>query len=115
MYQPIVIHKGDEFIKILEEINFFSEQEIENTDFARKYFYDKLTEKFIDGTIEDGIIFYEDEMENILNEIIVGSTLYELKRKGYINSYSDDNIEETFFLTEDGKEYLRNIKDDELI
>ncbi len=39
-----------------------------------------------------------------------------LKNKGYINSYEDENTEETFFLTEDGKEMLKNLKstDDEI-
>ena len=31
----------------------------------------------------------------------------ELKRKGIINSYEDDNTEETFFLTEEGKKILK--------
>jgi DNA-binding MarR family transcriptional regulator len=49
-------------------------------------------------------------METCLKEIIVGSTLQQLKEKGYINSYEDENTEEVF-LTEDSKEYIKNMKD----
>jgi DNA-binding PadR family transcriptional regulator len=41
---------------------------------------------------------------------VAGSILYELKDKGYVNSYEDDNTEEMFFLTKKGKKYLKNDK-----
>jgi len=52
---------------------------------------------------DDEFLWTEDEFEVILQKIIVGSILYELKENGVLNSYEDENTEETFFLTEKGK------------
>lgn len=110
MYQQVVLDKADAFITILTEIDFFKDHEIKNIEFAKKYLCDVLTEKFIDGKIDDDILFEEEEIEKMLNEIIVGSIFQELKRKGYVDSIDNENHEETFFLTEDGKEYLKFIQ-----
>lgn len=112
IYQPEVISKASEIIKILEECEFFKDHEIDNTDFAMEYLCDKLTDKFILGDIdvENDQLFIENEFETILKEIVVGTLLIELKKKGVINSYEDDETEEVFFLTEEGKKHLNNIK-----
>ena len=104
-YQPIVIEKTTEILCILEETNFF-----ENFDFTIKYLNDKLTEKFILGELdeESDDIFEEEEFDVILREIVAGSILTELKHKGIVNSYEDDNTEELFFLTKKGKNMLKN-------
>lgn len=109
-YQPIVIEKTTEILCILEESNFFKDYEIENFDFAIKYLNDKLTEKFILGEIdeESDNLFEEEEFNVILREIIAGTILTELKQKGLVNSYEDDNTEELFFLTKKGKKMLKN-------
>jgi len=109
-YQPIVIEKTTEILCILEESNFFKDYEIENFDFAIKYLNDKLTEKFILGKLdeENDDIFEEEEFNVILREIIAGTILTELKHKGLVNSYEDDNTEELFFLTQKGKKMLKN-------
>jgi predicted transcriptional regulator len=39
---------------------------------------------------------------------VAGTILNELKTKGLVNSYEDDNTEEMFFLTEKGKKVLKN-------
>lgn len=110
MYQPIVIKKTNDLLEILQGINFFKDNDIENTEFAEKYFLKILTEKFINGKIYDDEFFDDEEFEICLNEIYVGSILTELKRKGYLNSYEDEYTDESFFLTDDGKEYLKNIQ-----
>lgn len=116
IYQPSIIKKVDEIIKILIEINFFNDYEIDDFDFAKTYLSDKLTEKFIQGNLgENDELLTEGEFETCLKEIIAGSTLHELKRKGLIGSYEDDNVEEVFFLTEDGKKLLKEMTDEESI
>jgi hypothetical protein len=115
IYQPEVLAKTKEIIEILSDINFFKDHEIDKTDFAEQYFNNKLTEKFISGEINEDGLFSEDEMESFLKEIIAGSILHQLKEKGYVNSYEDDNTDEVFFLTEEGREYIKNISNDESV
>ena len=110
IYQPIVIEKTNDIIESL--IDFFNDYEIESLDFAKEYLCDKLTEKFINGELEEDeignvILFTESEFEVILKELIAGSILYELKDKGLIGSYEDNTTEETFFLTKKGKKALK--------
>jgi hypothetical protein len=110
IYQPIVIEKTNDIIESL--IDFFNDYEIESLDFAKEYLCDKLTEKFINGELEEDeignvLLFTESEFEVILKELIAGSILYELKDKGLIGSYEDNTTEETFFLTKKGKKALK--------
>ena len=110
IYQPIVIEKTNELIESL--VDFFRDYEIESTEFAYNYFCDKLTDKFINGELDEEkgdslFLFTEDEFEVILRELVAGSVLYELKHKGLVDSYEDDNTEEMFFLTEEGKKHLK--------
>jgi hypothetical protein len=109
VYQPSVIEKTNLIIEILTNTNFFKDYELESTDFATTYLNDILTEKFIEGKItEDNLELFEtEEFELILKEIVSGTILNELKNKGYLNSYEDDNTEELFFLTEQGKKFLQ--------
>ena len=110
IYQPIVIEKANDIIESLSD--FFFDYEIESLDFAKEYMYDKLTEKFIAGELEEDevgniLLFTESEFEIVLKEIIAGSILYELKDKGLVESYEDSTTEETFFLTKKGKKLLK--------
>jgi predicted transcriptional regulator len=110
IYQPIVIEKANDIIESLSD--FFFDYEIESLDFAKEYMYDKLTEKFIAGELEEDevgniLLFTKSEFEIVLKEIIAGSILYELKDKGLVESYEDSTTEETFFLTKKGKKLLK--------
>lgn len=113
VYQPVVLQKTKELITILEETNFFKDYQIESTEYAELYFKNLLTEKFILGQLDitddvDLEIFTDTEFGEILNRIISGSVLYELKAKGLVNSYEDEDTEETFFLTSKGKKYIED-------
>jgi hypothetical protein len=112
IYQPIIIERVDEMIEILTETNFFSDYDLESTDFAKTYLLDKLTEKFISGEydMEEDEFFEEEEFETVLREIVAGTILYDLKKKGFIESYDDESTEERFFLTEKGKKLLKKDK-----
>lgn len=110
VYQPLVIEKAEEILESLVAINFFRDYELENVEFARQLLKEKLTDKFINGELEpdtDIEVFTEDEFDLLLKEIITGSLLYELKDKGWVNSYEDEDTEETFFLTEEGKRQMK--------
>lgn len=109
IFQPKVKEIAKEIIDDLTESGFFAEYEIINTEFANEYLCEKLTEKFIIGELDlEEALFDEPEFTKILQEIIAGSLLTELKKKGYINSYEDENTEELFFLTEEGKKYVKD-------
>lgn len=116
VYQPFITEQVNEIIEILEETNFFRDHELTDKTFAVNYLSDNLTSKFITGKIDSNTreLFTEDEFTQILKEIIAGTVLNELKDKGYINSYEDENTEEVFFLTPEGREYLKNKIDNEL-
>ena len=110
VYQPIVIEETDNLIEGLKESMFFEDYEIEDLTFVRQHLLEIMTQKFIEGRLNEEFeeIFSESEFEKILQELVAGSLLYEMKQKGYINSYEDDNVEEIFFLTEKGKDYLKD-------
>lgn len=111
IYQPIVIEYSNEIVDTLIESEFFLENEIDDYTFAKNFLCEKLTEKFITTGLDREVgIFTEDEFNDILKNILAGSVLYSLKNKGYINSYEDENTEELFFLTEEGKKYVEELK-----
>lgn len=114
IYQPFIIEESNRIVQSLEESGFFEEYELTSNSFAVELFCEKLTEKFINGTLETEEIFDHSEFTKCLQEIIAGTLLYELKEKGLINSYKDEETEEVFFLTNEGKEYVKNLNTDEL-
>lgn len=113
IYQPFIIEESKRIVQSLEESGFFEEYQLTTNSYAIELFCEKLTEKFIDGDLEIDEIFNQEEFTKYLQEIIAGTLLYELKNKGFINSYKDDDTEEVFFLTNEGKEYVKNLKPDE--
>lgn len=113
VYQPIVVEESKNLLQGLIESKFFEDYEIDNLTFAEEYILEKMNQKYISGLLGDSEneeIFTEDEFEEMLRELVAGSVLHELKVSGYLDSYEDENTEETFFLTEKGKNYLKNKK-----
>lgn len=109
-YIPKILTITEEIIKTLEDDNFFIDFEISDTTYAKNRIADELTKKFlIDGFDgEEEGFFSEDEFDVILREIAAENFLRVLQKKGLVDSYEDENTEETFFLTEKGKEELNN-------
>jgi hypothetical protein len=111
IFQPIVKETAKEFMIALEESMFFYDYNITKMDFVNEYLCEIMTEKFINGQLEgDDPLFSEEEFTKILNEIANGDTLHVLIDKGYLTSYEDENTEETFFLTKEGKEFMKEFK-----
>jgi hypothetical protein len=106
-YQPLVIKRADETIELLTSVNFFLDHGIESTKYIRTRLCDMITEKFINGELtEDEPMFDKDEFKKLLNEIEVHNVLEGLRKKGLIGSYEDDDVEETFFITDLGKKQM---------
>lgn len=112
-YLPKIIEVSEEMVNILIEDQFFQDFEITDYSYAKKRFCDELTAKFIAGDLdfEDDELFTDEELDIILKEIAAESVLSTLKKSGFINSYEDDDVEETFFLTEKGKKEIEKLKD----
>lgn len=97
-------------LEALRETNFFIDFEIEE-DYALKHFTELITEKYIENPSMDYDFFWtEEEFQVILNKIITGSIMYEMKESGILESYEDENTEEVFFLTEKGKKLSEELK-----
>jgi hypothetical protein len=110
VYQPIVIEETEYFIEGLSEAGFFEDYDIKDLTFVRTHLLDIFTEKFINGLLNDDDLelFGEDEFDTLLKQLVAGSILFELKEKGFVDSYEDDNTEEMFFLTDEGKRHVKN-------
>ena len=119
VYQPIVIEETEQLINGLIESQFFSDYQITDLTYARGYVLDKMTEKYISGQLmdEESELFTEEEFTQMLKEIVAGTILNDLKEQGYLDSYEDDDTEEMFFLTDEGKKYLKEIEgqDEDLV
>jgi len=115
-YQPQVIEIGDAMMQSLVNSNFFEEEGITDIEPGRPIVYDFLTEKFINGQINDGKLqITDEEFTKLLSLVRAECILVSLKNKGFLNSYEDENTEEQFFLTEMGKEYTKNMKKEYLL
>ena len=117
VYQPIVFEETDYFIEGLVESGFFEDYDIKDLTFVRTHLLNIFTEKFINGllTDDDVELFGEEEFDILLKELVAGSILFELKEKGFVDSYEDEDTEEMFFLTDEGKKYVKNTNsEDEL-
>jgi len=112
-YPKIVIDETNNFINSLKDINFFEENEIQIDSSIVDLVCKKLIIKFIDGEMseDDDVFDYfsEDELSNLLNEIILLGTLNSLREKGIIDSIENENNEELFFLTKEGKDLANKI------
>ncbi len=109
VYQPIVIEETDNLIEGLQESKFFEDYQIDDLTFVREHLLEIMTNKFINGELDNDFdeLFTEDEFSKILQELVAGSLLYELKKRGLVDSYEDENTEETFFLTEKGRDHIK--------
>jgi hypothetical protein len=113
-FLPKIIEISDEIIEVLIEDKFFVDFEIQDMTYAKKRFCEELTSKFVNGELdEDGDIFTDAEYDIILNEIVAEDVLRGLQKEGYVNSYEDENTEEVFFLTEEGKKNLDKLDDND--
>ena len=110
-YQPEVIRQTETVIEGLKESEFFDDYEITDLTYTRQYLNEFFTQKFIKGELDNDIeeLFTEEEFEVMLREIAAGTVLYELKQKGLVDSYEDETTEEMFFLTEEGKKFVKKL------
>lgn len=110
-YQPFIIEKADLILEVLKD-------DVNPTEDARNRLCDLLTEKFIIGELsaDDPIntIFNEDELLLFINCCIIDNEISHLIEMGLVGSYEDDDNEPFFFLTEEGKKCVEEIRKENL-
>ena len=105
-YQPQIIELSNKIIDVLITDNFFDDIDIDNIEPAQLVLCDYLTQKFINLDELESIISNEKEFGEVLKLMLASINLNNLKRKGFLNSFIDEDGEEKYFLTETGKLFL---------
>ena len=106
----VVLHHVENIIEGLREELFFDDYKI-GEEYAIKLFTKLVTEKYVEHpSLEMDFFWSESEFESILQKIIPGSIMYQLKDEGIMDSYEDENYSEHFFLTEKGKQIAKELK-----
>ena len=113
-YQPQVLENGTKIVESLLETGFFEENQIEDHTYALPVICDFLTEKFIKGELhDDGVEVTEEEFINLLKLVNAICHLKNLKKKGFVDSYEDENTKEIFFLNDRGKAVAKALEKDQ--
>lgn len=104
-YQPFIIEIADQLIDFLEKQDFFKKEGISSTEYLKNEICENLTEKFLKGELsaDEPVSFTEEEFEKLLKFAIANEALENLVEIGAINYFENENGEEMFFLTEDGR------------
>ena len=107
-YQPFILAKADEIFEILKE-------DIKYSDYMKNRLCNILTQKFINGEFSsddpvDMIFDDEEELSTFIAEAICYEDLIHLADLGFVGFLDeDDERGHFFFLTEKGKEYMKNM------
>jgi hypothetical protein len=106
-YQPFIIEKANQILEILQD-------DVQYSEFAINRLCDILTDKFIQGELSsddpiDMIFDDEEEMLSFINEAILHMDLSNLIDLELIGCFVDDNNEESYYITENGKKYVETI------
>jgi len=109
-YQPFVVKKSKEIITVIKD-------EIPYSEHATEHLCDILTQKFIDGRLNENDdlqdIFEPDELMVFIAQEKTYSDLKSLIEMGLVGVYDDEKSEDLFFLTEKGKVYMEQLKKSE--
>lgn len=102
----VMDHVGT-IINGLTDSGFFDDYDI-GKEYAHKLFNELIMERYVnDPSLDIEYFWNEEEFNLILNKVVVGSMLHQLKEDGVVESYEDENTEETFFLTDKGNKLIK--------
>lgn len=107
-YQPFILAKADEILEILKEDIMYS-------DYIKNRLCNILTRKFINGELSaddpvDMIFDDEEELQIFVSEALCYQDLIHLAEMGFVGFLDeDDERGHFFFLTEKGKEYVKEM------
>ena len=98
-YPEPVMDYAHKVTNTLNEDNFFEEEEI-----SPKVFFNNLCENVLPNWIKgEALQLTEDQMMDVITHSAAQSVLQTLEQKGLLDSITDEDGEERFFLTADGK------------
>jgi len=103
-YPKQVSEVTEKIIETLEEDNFFRKENI-SPDITFKNFADNILQKWISGNVMD--IFADDEFFDVLKMCMVESDVTSLKDRGFIDFIEDESGNPLYFLTEMGKQAVK--------
>lgn len=104
----------NDYISSVEESGFFISPEIPQgyEENGKIYLWnllvDNLIKKFIDG---DDLILTLNEFEVVLTRTCVYTMMDRMVDKGFLDTFENENGEEMFFITEEGKKVISQIND----
>ncbi len=101
-YPKVIIDRTNEFIQSLDMIGSFGIIEATPEYVASAIAHIILEQWLINGDIE----ISEEQFHKAINLAEINYAIEELKNKGLVSTFDD----ETYFLTEKGKEFEKNIK-----
>ena len=115
-FQSFIIAKAEEMINFMKNggVNVFEDIGIRSTEYTKERLCDILTEKFINGEYDEndeiGDLFPNDKLlMSFLAEITTKSDIDSLIKKGLIGSLDDETGRDYYFMTEKGKECVKQM------
>jgi hypothetical protein len=104
-YPQPVLDNVNSILETCEESELFSDSEVEvNKSILENLLLESALDKFLHN---DGVfVWYEDEMEVIISEAIIYTAINNLRENGLVDSIEDENGEEVFWATEEGKKLI---------
>ena len=114
-FQPFIVAKAEEMINFMRnDYDIFENLGIKSTEYTKERLCDILTEKFIIGEYNEnddiGDLFPDDKLlMSFLAEMATKSDLDNLIEKGLVGSLDDDSGRDYYFVTEKGKECVKQM------
>ena len=110
IYPEKVVKSGNKIFDECVELDVFEDFTITELECAKRLLFDELTTKFINDEYDEDIpIFSEEDFNDLINKMVVGSILDMMEDEGVVKSYEDDETEKVYFLTEKGKERAKGL------
>ena len=114
-FQPFIVAKAEEMITFMKtDYDVFENLGIKSTEYTKERLCDILTEKLINGEYDEnddiGDLFPDDKLlMSFLAEMATKSDLDNLIEKGLVGSLDDDSGRDYYFVTEKGKECVKQM------
>lgn len=110
-YPNSVSEFSGNLVEGLKEFGFFIEEPDVDPSILFKNFCEEFMPKWIEGKEPEDYLENEEVFQKVIIKSITESILTDLKEKGIVDSVEDENGEEVFFLTTEGKKEVEVMND----